>query len=353
MKTIYIIPIEPHDVRYTAQWHGNIPVLIDAYAKRQGRKVRVISIDGEYREHQPTAGAFLNFAQTNAYKASQVAEISNLFSKGKVKAGDCFLVTDAWNFAITSIRYMSELLGIKTGIHAIWHAGAYDPSDILGERMGREWSAHTEQGWFHAANVNYFATEYHRKLFLKNLGIPKFFHDKALVSGQPHEPLLAKLERHGTVVKQDEIVWPHRLNSDKQPEIAMDLRHRLNCDLFVTQEQKLGKEEYYERLSKARMCLSASLHENLGIGVMEATMAGAIPLVPDRLSYTEMYLPEFKYPSAWTRDWKHYQRHRADLMERIERMMADADSFEPVLKQQQDVLARKYMCAEVMYEYLV
>jgi hypothetical protein len=36
-------------------------------------------------------------------------------------------------------------------------------------------------------------------------------------------------------------------------------------------------------------------------------------MVPDRLSYSEMYLDVFKYPSEWTLDWDHYVANRAEL----------------------------------------
>ena len=44
-----------------------------------------------------TPGAFLNFGGTNIYKASQLIKIAEMFCNGKIKSGDKFLYTDAWN----------------------------------------------------------------------------------------------------------------------------------------------------------------------------------------------------------------------------------------------------------------
>ena len=136
MKTLYIVPIEPIDQRYTKQWYENIPRLIGSRIALKGTDPwQVVTIDGKQPSMGTTSGAFLDFGVTNIYKASQVERIASLFSHGEVKAGDKFLVTDAWNFTVTAIRYMSDLLDIPVEIHGIWHAGAYDPTDILGMKM--------------------------------------------------------------------------------------------------------------------------------------------------------------------------------------------------------------------------
>ena len=128
--TIFVIPIEQLDQRYTRQWFEDIPNILRDECQKRGLSQTVRTIAGKDVSGQTTKGAFLNFAATNYYKGTQVAAISELFSVGEVKAGDKFLVTDAWNFAVTAIRYMSELMGVPVELHAIWHAGAGHPTPL-------------------------------------------------------------------------------------------------------------------------------------------------------------------------------------------------------------------------------
>ena len=238
MKTLYIVPIEPIDQRYTKQWYDNIPKLI-------GDRVQVpwsiVTIEGRQPATGTTAGAFLDFGVTNIYKASQVQDIAARFSRGEVKAGDKFLVTDAWNFAVTAIRYMSELMDIPVEIHGIWHAGAYDPTDILGMKMGKRWSSNQERAWYYACDYNYFATDFHKDMFVKNLAVDG---DRAFRSGQPHEPIIAQLSAYQDQEKHPMVMWPHRYNADKQPEIAEDLNNDVN--VLITQKLNLSKADYYK-----------------------------------------------------------------------------------------------------------
>ena len=49
-------------------------------------------------------------------------------------------------------------------------------------------------------------------------------------------------------------------------------------------------------LGEAKLVFSANLQETLGISWYEGALVDAIPMVPDRLSYKEMALPNLSIP---------------------------------------------------------
>jgi len=351
MNTIYIIPIEPLDQRYTRQWYDNIPKMLEKNIAEQNLDYDVVTVYGAGIEDKTSAGAFLDFGATNVYKASQTEQVSRWFSHGRIKAGDKFLITDAWNFIITPIKYMSDLLDIPVEIHSIWHAGAYDPSDILGYKMQKPWPSHVETSWFHSSDYNYYASESHRSMFLENLNIPEEYHHKAIRSGQPHELIVDSLTQYQGTAKTDTIMWPHRYNDDKQPEIAEALTDTF--DMVITQKMNLDKADYYAKMGKSKLIFSCALHENLGISVMEAVLTGAIPVVPDRCSYSEMYLPEFKYPSEWTTDYGSFVYHRNDLVNFIQDKLDNFDTYKKLIEAQQQILIEDYLSSKIMLDNIL
>ena len=352
MNTIWIIPIEPIDQRYTKQWYDNIPLILQKEIAERNLFYKVVTIDGDdFKPDVRTEGAFLDFGATNVYKATQAAEVSKLFSNGKVKAGDKFLITDAWNFIITPIKYMSDLLDIPVEVHSIWHAGAYDPSDILGYKMSKPWPSHVEKSWYYSSDYNYYATDFHKDMFLRNLEIPLEDQTRAVRSGQPHELIVNSLTQYQDTPKTDTIMWPHRYNADKQPEIAENLA--MEFDMVITQKMNLDKADYYAKMGTCKAIFSCALHENLGISVMEAVLAGAIPIVPDRCSYAEMYLPEFKYPSAWTESVEAYFEHKDSLMGFIQEKLNMFDKYQDVLVEQRNILIKDYLNSSVMIDNIL
>jgi len=146
-------------------------------------------------------------------------------------------------------------------------------------------------------------------------------------------------------------MWPHRYNADKQPEIAEDLNKDLN--IFITQKHKLDKDAYYETMGQSAAIFSCALHENLGISVMEATLTGAIPCVPDRASYAEMYLDVFKYPSEWTSSWDNYVSNRDKVVNFIRHRVEQRHNLLSQLKEQQTILIDKYLNANIMFDRIL
>jgi hypothetical protein len=110
----------------------------------------------------------------------------------------------------------------------------------------------------------------------------------------------------------------------------------------------LNKDKFYETMGDASVVFSCSLHENLGISQMEGTLAGAIPVVPDRCSYSEMYVPEFKYPSVWTESFDNYKKYKADIIDFISDKVYNRSKYITALAYQTDILKNKYLNADVM-----
>ena len=164
MNNLIIVHIESLDNRYTKQWREHIPEEFSALG------YNIINIDGE--EYTSTQeGAFFNFSSSCKYKSSQAVVISSLFQDNKVLPGDIFFFTDAWNQTVHYVKYMIELNKIKNvTVMGIWHAGAYDPTDILGYTISdKRWVTSLEQSMYYAYDYNFFGTEQHRLKFVHNL----------------------------------------------------------------------------------------------------------------------------------------------------------------------------------------
>ena len=120
------------------------------------------------------------------------------------------------------------------------------------------------------------------------------------------------------------ILWNHRWEFDKAPEVFFDALIKLKerdvpfrlavCGeryaripaAFEHAQSALkdridhwgfleSKEAYQRLLMKSDIAVSTAKHEFFGISMLEATHFGARPLVPDRLSYRELFPSEYRY----------------------------------------------------------
>jgi glycosyltransferase involved in cell wall biosynthesis len=354
MSRIFLVDLEAVDTRYTGQWKSHVPKLL----KRNGHDVQVICGPTDIPS-ATTPGAFLNFGGTNIYKSAQVQQIGRLFCDGAVCAGDHFIFTDAWHPGIINLKYMSALLNIPVKIHALWHAGSYDPQDFLGRLIGdAKWVRHAEESFFHAIDHNYFATDFHIDLFAETFSetvddewkMTMIEQGKIVRTGWPMEYMVDTLDMYKNMPKRDLILFPHRIAPEKQVEIFRDLKHQLpQYEFVICQEQQLTKNEYHNLLGEAKIVFSANLQETLGISWYEGAIVDAIPMVPDRLSYSEMAMDIFKYPSKWTEDWNSYNTYRPDVCRTIVTHMENYKSRLPDLNKQVASLTQDFFsCNELL-----
>ena len=344
--TIYIVDIEAVDTRYTKQWKEHLPRQL-----KRSTNEEVITISGGETPQATTPGAFLNFGGTNVYKSKQLEQIGEMFCNGKISNDDYFLYTDAWNPTVIQLRYMAELLGVDVRIGGMWHAGSYDPQDFLGRLIGNKpWVRNAEQSMYDCYDDNYFATDFHIDLFAKSLNIDT---DKTHRVGWPMEYLRDTLLSYKGMDKRNLILFPHRIAPEKQVEIFNDLATQLpQYEFIICQERSLDKNEYHNLLGEAKLVFSANLQETLGISWYEGAVVGALPMVPDRLSYTEMALPEFKYPSDWTIDFNSYRNNRVKVVNQIVEYMEHYDDFLVALDKQVKKLNTDFFSGKQLYEVI-
>ena len=243
---------------------------------------------------------------------------------------------------------MASLLNVDIIIGGLWHAGSYDPQDFLGRLIGNaDWVRNAEQSMYDCYDDNYFATQFHIDLFSKAFNIDK---SKTHRVGWPMEYLHTSLEQYKGMNKRDVILFPHRIAPEKQVEIFRDLKERLpQYEFVVCQEYELTKNEYHNLLGEAKLVFSANLQETLGISWYEGALVGAIPMVPDRLSYSEMGLPEFKYPSIWTEDYDAYLHNRDKVVSQIVNYMENYEDMLPSLNKQVNKLNKHFFSGKKLY----
>jgi hypothetical protein len=320
---------------------------------RRATNEEVVVISGGDTPQATTPGAFLNFGGTNVYKSKQLEQIGEMFCNGKVEDGDYFLYTDAWNPTVIQLRYMAELLGVDIYIGGMWHAGSYDPQDFLGRLIGdKPWVRKAEASMYECYDHNYFATNFHIDMFEDIFAEENLdFERKSIRVGWPMEYLSTSLEQYRGMEKRDLILFPHRIAPEKQIDIFYDLKEALpQYEFIVCQEQDLTKNEYHNLLGEAKMVFSANLQETLGISWYEGVLVDAIPMMPDRLSYSEMALDVFKYPNNWTDSYQNYLLQKQNVMDRIVDYMENYNDYLPALHKQTLKLKKDFFSGKELYE---
>ena len=287
MNKIFAVPLEIFEERYTKQW--------SSWFVREFNNMNLDfeMVVGECLTSKIETGSFLDICGTNYYKASQLMLLTKYLYEKKIQEGDCIFFFDLWFPGIEMLQYIRQGMDINFKICGILHAGTYDPYDFLSKQGMGVWGKQIEESWFSFIDKIFVATQFHKQLILDKRACEN---KKIVVTGLPI--YFNEIKGSNINQKDDIVVFPHRLDPEKNPQEFDKLKNRFpKWDFVKTKQICQTKEEYYDLLSQSKIVVSFSDQETWGIAQQEAVANKCFPVVPNRLSYVEMYPKIFRYDS--------------------------------------------------------
>jgi len=302
MKTVYYIPIEPLEERYTEQWYKWFPIEF----KEAG--VNCITIDGDILTNAIETGTFLDINSTVFYKSEQLKCISQLFYEKKVNKDDIFFVADIEFWGIEVIKYLSVLNDIPIKLYGFCHAASYTREDFMAKT--ESFAKYHEIAWFNTFDKIFVGSDYHKSQIQKLRNISKY---KIINTGNPY--IIPDLEVYK---KKNQIVLTNRPDYEKRPNLTLDVFEILkdkhpDWNFVVTTGRKqwgngwlrdkallmqskgiidiqetLSKDQYFKILQESKIMTGNSIEENFGYCILEALMFNTIPIIPNDYSHPEL-----------------------------------------------------------------
>jgi glycosyltransferase involved in cell wall biosynthesis len=279
---VWLLPIEPFEERYTADWMRWWPDDLRA----DGWEVEVVMGGPPPGERQ--GGEWLDPTATWQWKGRQVAQLAA--SWADVRDGDVVLALDGWGPATTAALYMRATTGKRVHVVGFHHAGCWDPHDFLPRRGMAPWGLHVERGWAVGSDLLLVGSHHAAGLIRQHL-TPQA---RLAVVGVPVKA--DGLQAHRTPWHQRPplVVFPHRLAPEKDPDaweaLVATYRQRYGdtAQFVRSRDVYSDKASLYDLLGRARVVVSTAWQETFGIVMQEAVALGAQPLAPRRLSYPEV-----------------------------------------------------------------
>lgn len=313
---IFSVPIEPLQERYTEQWFRWFP---SAFKELE---TDYQTIEGDQLTTSIETGKVLDVFGTHFYKFSQLQKIVRMIQKRSIMRGDTILFHDLWFPGIEALAYIREMTGVRFKIAGILHAGTWDLHDFTYPM--RPWAKHIEQGWLNMFDHVFVGSHFHKDLICAANSVTC----PVTVTGLPFD--FKEVQRPQE--KENIIVFPHRLDKEKRPDLfdrmvesLEPLINQLGWKAIKTKDVCATKEEYYQLLGKAKIAVSFAEQETFGFAMLEAIANGCTPVVPNALSYGSMEIYEgFRFDGFG---------HAREMVARLIRGWEDRSShFAPHLK---------------------
>lgn len=284
---IYLVQLEPYEERYTEQWSRWIPEQMSEL----GIKYQIVK--GRSLRGAIARGRVLDVTGTNYYKATQLEELCVLTDYGKITSEDVLFFYDLWFPGIEMLPYMFQQMNIRPKIAGVMHAGTYDVNDFTFHAGMKYWGKELENSWLKFIDYIFVGSEYHKRLLLDKREVDA---RKVYVTRLPYNSHEIK-GRGAFQSKGQVIIFPHRTDEEKGVDEFKFLMKKNNWQYRIPMEEGLSKGDYYKLLGQSRIVFSSAKQETFGYGTLEAVTLGCKPVVPDGLSYKEMYPIRYRYRS--------------------------------------------------------
>lgn len=335
MGKLFVVPIEPLEERYSQQW-------LDwwmEYMHKHDTMETVLVLPENSGYQKINDGQFLDSIETNIFKMQQLQILIAYIRDGVCRDGDTIWFHDGWFPGVEALAYIRDLTNRHhIQLAAMFHAGSYDPWDYLAQQHAGKWAQYMETGWGRIYDHIFVATNFHKRMLCSRRHVMR-----KKVKVVPFPFMLpatygCSVDKNG---KEPVIVFPHRLAPEKGL-VALDIFRNLirehnitnGTDWQVVSSKYVcnTKEQYYHLLKRAAFSISFARQETWGIAMQESVFAGCIPIVPNRLSYMEMYPKRCQYHA------NNSDEFCAQMAYRLFRKLAKfGDDYEQVVRLTEDM----------------
>lgn len=306
MHDLILVPIEPLEERYTAQWYKRMPSIFAPHFS----SVRVI--DGSPLTNEVKVGTFLDINSTVHYKNSQLMKIAKMFAEGSIKANTRFFFGDIEFWGLESVRLMADMNQVPVVLTGFLHAASYTEGDAFA--IAQKYQQYTEVGWYLALDYVFVGSPYSKQRFVTQR-LLKHGHSGSRIIPTGN-PMFREDYQVFDVQKKKQVLLTNRFDMEKRPDLTLDLfrkakakhpdwkfivttgRRKLtpNQDLLAMAyeaanegileiREGLTKTEYHKTLAESLVMVSHSPEESFGYCAAEAANYDCQPLLTDTASH--------------------------------------------------------------------
>ena len=360
LSKLNILYIEPYYTGSHKQW-------INSYKRYSKHNIEILKLSGQKWKWRMHGGAV-----TLAYEFNKLN-----------KNFDIILCSDMLNLPVfkSLCNYKIESSKVVMYFHENQLSYPWSPQDDdlkLNRDLHYHFINYTSSL---VSDHNYFNSQYHLDSYMKELlkylkKMPDFRNedtlDEILVKSSIL-PIGCELKINKSfVIKAPIILWNHRWEYDKNPEMFFNVLFDLNDrginfslivvgqkykeypDIFNKAKKKLknnilhfgyceSNEEYLHLIKKSNILPVTSYQDFFGISIVEAVSNGNYPILPTRLSYPELF--DFKNNSDL------FYNNKSELKNKLINIINNIENIKDRVNNLSDYVFEKYSWMRITEKY--
>lgn len=282
------------------------------------------------------------------YKVSQLNSILDLVQKNKIKNGDIFIFTNAWNFVAVPLSYFRYEFKLDIKLIGFWGNSLFNQASPMWWRFKKSkkgWGRDFESSLFKAYDLNCFLCQEHWELFQRKYAqVQGAYLTEVAITGYPFEYLTRNIPE---IEKSNKIIFPYELNDEFQVQIFKGLGSEIQkYDFVFAREIANNRWKYKLLLNESIGMFCGARTESDPVLLYEGMLHGLIPFVPNRLMYQYVFPEYYQYPSMLSKPknnkFLYVVRNRIQLEDFIQEKLDNYSKWKDIVKKDAKELGDKY-----------
>lgn len=298
-------------------------------------------VDGTTISHESAL-----FADTY-YKSIQLKVLMNMVETGKIRDGDVFIFTNAWNYIAVPLCYFRDEYKLNITMIGVWGDSLYNQFSPMWQRFkgaSKTFGRQFEYALFNAYDYNCFLSENEIDLFEGKYG--RVANSNSIrVTGYPFE-YLSRVKKVD-IERENFILFPYKVTNDMQVNAFRGLEGELSSLNFIyTYDTHSSRTAYRNLLQQSKLMFCSQVAETNPVLLWEGMCNGVVPMVPSRLMYYQVFPKEYQYPSLLTKarhnKYLYLMRSRAQLADLFIDRVGRYDEIAEKMKSDTEQITAKY-----------
>lgn len=307
---------------------------------------KIVVIDGQEVTYES------NFWGDQYFKFGQSKILLDLFSKNKVKSGDIFVITEAFNHLIVPLTLIRHEFNIDVKFVSFWGNSVFNY-----RKTTKKWGKEFFYSIFNSYDLNCFPTEQHFKLFNWRFGLHQSRRSKHAIVGYPFGYLY---DRFNPEIEKDNIVvFPYPLKDEIQQHIFKNFAYDIPEYQFIFAQKDYNRRDLYiDLLDKSKGLFWGGDRIDDPILIFEAMCKGIVPFVPNRTFYYYDFNSYYHYnkqifePRRSSNPGLLVVRRRFQLIDFLKEKLYEYDKWKDIVRSDALIMKERYYNNELFKQEL-
>ena len=237
-----------------------------------------------------------------ATKSTHISAIVDLVDADKIESGDVFLFTDAWDYSVVPLKYISKLNDLDIKIIGVWGDSIFADNIqqwakkvYRGSRVEHDWAKHFEKALLQTYDYSCFTnSSVQKQMNFRYRNLMRY--QTWSYTGLPFEYIWRRGREVEVGRKENMILFPWPLTEAEETVFDIMQSEFREWQFYKLRPREITRKRYLELLSRAKIVFVAAKDQANQTNLFEILCYKCHPLILSTSKLKTIFGERYRFP---------------------------------------------------------